>query len=75
MDPRGLAEVDAAWAEWDDTLSILWALFELGPGGGVFETSFTSMLRIPERLALPGQTENVLWAGGDATRERLGSLE
>lgn len=60
------AEVDAAWAG---------ALFELGPGGGVFETSCTSMPRVPERLTLPGKTENVLWTGGDAKREQLGPIE
>ena len=33
------------------------------------------MLSLAERIALPGEAERVVWAGGDSTFERLGSAD
>ena len=75
--PKGTQEeVDAAWKDWDRTLELFRVMFSDSEAWqSTFTGAFAGMLSLPERLALLGQASRVRRIGGDATLDRLGSID
>ena len=70
------AQVDRIWTEWWEAVEAL-RVYTADPAAWVshFTLGLTAVLSPRERLALPGAAEQLLWAGGDSTLERLGCID
>ena len=75
--PRGdQVEVEQVWQEfWEAIETVRWYTERPETWTANFTTGFLAMLLPRERLALPGETERLIWTGGDSTLDRMGCAD
>ena len=75
--PKGQAEgVARAHSDLEETVELLRLLIaDPSRWKDQFTSGSATCLNATERLALPGQTENVFWVGSDATKGRFSATE